>query len=226
MNYRDPQLQSRLAADYASGAMRGAARRRFEGLMAADANLRRVVREWEEKLYPLAFALPPQTPPGRVWRAIQARLHRAAAARPWSWNGVYLWRLFSGALAALLIAGVVIYPTQVERAAQAQLLAVLQNPQARAMVVVQAGADGVLRVRALDDLAAVAGDRALELWAIPPGQKPQSLGLVPVAGSVSLMRPKGLAGVDQLAITLEPPGGSPSGQPTGPVVMSGKVLEI
>ena len=50
MNYRDPQLRARLAADYVSGAMRGGARRRFEGLMAADANLRRQVRGWEDDI--------------------------------------------------------------------------------------------------------------------------------------------------------------------------------
>jgi len=32
--------------------------------------------------------------------------------------------------------------------------------------------------------------------------------------------------VQQLAITLEPPGGSPTGAPTGPVIMSGDVLRI
>lgn len=226
MNYRDPQLRSRLAANYASGAMRGAARRRFEGLMAADASLRRIVREWEGQLYPLALSLPPEMPPKRVWHAIQTRLHRAKATQPWGWNGVYLWRLFSGALAALLVAAVLVYPSQVERAAQSQLMAVLQNPQARAMLVVQAGTDGVIRVLALDDLESVAGDRALELWAIPVGQSPQSVGIVPAKGRISLIRPKGLEGVGQLAISLEPPGGSPTGQPTGPIVMSGNVLPI
>jgi anti-sigma-K factor RskA len=226
MNYRDPQLQSRLAAEYVSGAMRGSARRRFEGLMAADATLRRTVRTWEEDIYPLAWSLAPQTPPRRGWRAIRARLHGVAPAFSWGWNGIYTWRLFSGALAAILIAGVVIYPMQVDRAAHAQLLAVLQNPQSQAMLVVQAEDNGVLRVRTLQSLASVAGDRALELWAIPPGQKPQSLGLIATNGLTALTRPHGLTGVAQLAISLEPPGGSPTGQPTGAIVMSGKVLEI
>ncbi len=226
MNYRDPQLQARLAAQYVSGAMRGGARRRFENLMAADASLRREVRQWEDDIYPLAWSLPPVVPPRRVWRAIQTRTCRSASVFSWGWNGVYSWRLLSGMLALMLVAGVFLYPMQVDRAAHAQLLAVLQSPQARAMLVVRAGSDGVLHVRALENLASVAGDRALELWAIPAGQKPQSLGLVAVGEATALVRSRGLAGVDQLAISLEPPGGSPTGQPTGAIVMSGKVLEI
>ena len=226
MNYADPQLRTRLAADYVSGAMRGAARRRFEGLMAADAGLRRQVREWEDGLYPLVWSMPPRTPPARVWRAIRSGVRPAAPARPWGWNGLYLWRLCTAALAAMLIAGVVIYPMQVDRAAQAQLLAVLQSPQAQAFLVVRADASGAVHVHTLQDLADMAGGRALELWAIPPGEKPQSLGLVAANGSTTLQRPQGLAGVQTLAISLEPPGGSPTGAPTGPVVMSGKVLQI
>ena len=56
--YDDPQLRARLAADYVSGAMRGGARRRFEGLMAADASLRRQVGSWEDVLYALVWAIP------------------------------------------------------------------------------------------------------------------------------------------------------------------------
>ena len=226
MNYREPQLQARLAADYVSGTMRGAARRRFESLMAADATLRREVREWEDEIYPLAMSLPPQTPPRRVWRAIHARIHNATPTSRWGFDGVYLWRLLSGALAVALIAGVALFPQQVDRAAHAQLLAVLQNPQANAMLLVRADSNGALHVRALEDLTSVAGTRALELWALPPEGKPQSLGLVAITGATTLTRPSGLAGVDKLAITLEPPGGSTTGQPTGPIIMSGKVLEI
>lgn len=226
MNYRDSELQARLAADYVSGTMRGGARRRFEGLMAADATLRREVREWEDKIYPLTLSLPPQTPPRRVWRAIHARIHTSTPASPWSVNGLYLWRLLTGAFAFALVAGVSLYPQQVERAAQAQLLAVLQNPQAGATLIVRADASGVLHIRALEDLSSVAGNRALELWALEPGAPPLSLGLVAMNGVTTLMRPRGRAGAGQLAITLEPPGGSPSGLPTGPVVMSGKLLEL
>ena len=223
MNYRDPQLRARLAADYVSGAMRGGARRRFEGLMAADANLRRQVRGWEDDIYPLLWSLPGRTPPGRVWRAIESRLRPGAA--PW-WRGLAFWRIASGALAALLVAGVVIYPMQVDRAARAQLMAVLQSPEAQAMLVVRADEAGGLRIQALQNLATRAGDKALELWAIPPGQAPQSGGLGSPQGLTALRRAQGTAGVQQLAITLEPPGGSPTGAPTGPVIMSGDVLRI
>ncbi|WP_144630868.1 anti-sigma factor domain-containing protein [Bordetella genomosp. 13] len=226
MNYGDPTLRDRLAADYVSGAMRGGARRRFEGLMAADANLRRQVRQWEEQVYPLVWAIPPRNPPRRVWRAIQGRLRAAAPVSPWGWQGANLWRLFSGALAALLIAGVIVYPGQVDRAAQQQLMAVLQSPEAQAMLLVKADADGSVHVRTLRDLAPYATNRALELWAIPPGQKPQSLGLLSAEGATTLKRAQGLAGVAQLAVTVEPPGGAPGGVATGPIIMSGDVLKI
>jgi anti-sigma-K factor RskA len=224
MNYRDPELRARLAADYVAGSMRGAARRRFEGLMAADATLRREVRDWESNIYPLVEALPPRTPPRRVWRAIQARI-RPAASASW-WNQLATWRWLTGALAAVLVATAVIYPMQVDRAARAQLMAVLQSPEAQAMLVVRAAPDGQLRAYALQDLAARADGKSLELWAIPPGQAPQSVGLIAPQGLTSLQRPHGLAGVAQLAISIEPQGGSPTGAPTGPIIMSGNVLEI
>lgn len=226
MNYADPQLRARLAADYVSGALRGRARSRFEALMAADANLRRQVREWEDDLYPLIWAMPPRTPPRRVWRDIRQRIRRAAPARPWGWNGLYLWRLCTAALAALMIVGAVIYPVQVDRAARAQLMAVLQSPEAQAFLVVRADPSGAIHVVTLQNLTEMAAGRSLELWAIPPGQKPQSLGLVAADGVTTLKRPRGLEGVQTLAISLEPPGGSPTGTATGPIVMSGDVLKI
>ena len=54
------------------------------------------------------------------------------------------------------------------------------------------------------------------------------LGLVAATGATSIVlaKRKALADVPKLAITLEPAGGSPSGQPTGPIVMSGNLFEI
>ena len=94
------------------------------------------------------------------------------------------------------------------------------------MILAYAEEDGGLHIQALQNMATRAGDKALELWAIPPGQAPHSFGLVSPEGLTALRRAQGLAGVQQLAITLEPPGGSPTGAPTGPVIMSGDVLKI
>ena len=226
MNYRDPQLQARLAADYVSGAMRGGARRRFEGLMMADAALRREVQEWQDDIFPLAWSLPPQMPPSRVWRAIRARV-RGVSAFSWGWDGLYSWRLLSGALTVVLIAGAIVLPRQMEQAMlREQRMAVLHTEQARALIVVRVDADGILHARTLQDLNTIAGSRAFELWALRPNEKPRSLGMVATNGNTALARRGQLAGVDQLAITLEPPGGSPTGQATGPIVMTGKLLEI
>jgi anti-sigma-K factor RskA len=67
-------------------------------------------------------------------------------------------------------------------------------------------------------------DRALELWAVPTdGTGPRSLGVLPTgAGGTVALRGKVLAGVDTLAVSVEPPGGSPTGRPTGPIVYAGK----
>lgn len=71
------------------------------------------------------------------------------------------------------------------------------------------------------------GDRVPELWVIPADGKPRSLGVI-AAGAPGWMRASG-AGMPMvapgatLAISVEPKGGSPTGLPTGPVIMSGTV---
>src|SRR5262245_6335178 len=74
MNYRDPELRERLAAEYALGTLRGAARQRFERLMAADVALRQLVEGWELRLNGLAENARPVTPPAGLWAAIERRL--------------------------------------------------------------------------------------------------------------------------------------------------------
>ena len=71
-------------------------------------------------------------------------------------------------------------------------------------------------------------DRVLELWWAQAQGKPKSLGLMKANGVTLLSRgqlPGGLqgSGIDHMAVSVEPPGGSPTGQPTGPVVFYGKL---
>jgi anti-sigma-K factor RskA len=61
-------------------------------------------------------------------------------------------------------------------------------------------------------------------------EKPQSLGLVDAVLKIPAMRLGGPNGKNlentMLAISLEPEGGSPTGEPTGPIVFSGKLIAI
>ena len=75
---------------------------------------------------------------------------------------------------------------------------------------------------------APATGKSHELWAVAGNAKPVSLGLV-TRDRRSLAR----LGADALrdpsltlAVSVEPEGGSPTGQPTGPVVYTGKLVEL
>jgi anti-sigma-K factor RskA len=83
-------------------------------------------------------------------------------------------------------------------------------------------------VRTLDPAIHVSG-RSLQLWALPRGQAPRSLGVVTSADK-SMLRLRGdadavLGDVTMLAVSLEPNGGSPSGMPTGPLLYAGPCVK-
>jgi anti-sigma-K factor RskA len=72
------------------------------------------------------------------------------------------------------------------------------------------------------------GDRVHELWLIAGTDAPRSLGILEVEAITEHALPAAI--MDQvaepalLAVSLEPPGGSPTGQPTGPVILKGTLL--
>ncbi len=73
--------------------------------------------------------------------------------------------------------------------------------------------------------------RSFELWLIPTGEtRPRSLGLIQPGQPIRLDIPSDLAGRvtpdATLAVSLEPPGGSPTGLPTGPVIAVGKLANL
>jgi len=229
LNYRDkPALQERLAAEYALGTLRGAARARFRRWMREDAALGRRVTEWEARLAPMASAVAPVRPPKRVWEEIQARIGRGAPAAR---KGGF-WRAFallaSGAAVALVLMTVLVPQRPAERGGE--YVAVLSDPKTqKPVLLVSVGRrDTALRVRTLDPSIQPA-DRSLEIWALPKDGKPKSLGLVPpgAGGTVQLaaLADQTLSDVPALAVSLEPRGGSPTGAPTGPVLYTGPCVK-
>jgi anti-sigma-K factor RskA len=156
-------------------------------------------------------------------------------------RSVFLWRsaTVAGALATVvaLVTGVNLRDQMGGEIAQlqAQLLAtpqvayvaVLADEKSSASMLVTFDAKNkkltLQRVGAYQE----AGDRSLQLWALPPSGGPRSLG---VLGSDKVLRLTASDGdvreVPALAISLEPKGGVPSaGGPTGPVLFKGALIQ-
>ncbi len=65
---------------------------------------------------------------------------------------------------------------------------------------------------------------ALELWRVPQEGPPQSLGLIKLARPFTTTK-AAFKLSDTLAVSVEPPGGSPTGAPTGQIFLTGPLVE-
>jgi anti-sigma-K factor RskA len=253
MQYRNnPALQDRLAAEYALGTLRGAARLRFEAWMREDAALRRTVEAWQARLAPLAQAVPERAPPRRLWQAIERRLGAAAPAEPragW-WDSLAFWRnwglVATGCTAALVGALALRAPQVVEvpvirqvevesRRMQPSYIAVLHatgEKGDRMMFVAYAARNSdELWVKRME-LPQEPHNHSYELWGLPAkeGEPAVSLGVLPASEKSTI---KLAAAADQslrdfpaLAITVEPLGGAQGGKSSGIVVAKGLCMRF
>lgn len=222
-------LAHALAAEYVLGTLRGAARRRFEAMMASDASLRDIVAQWEGWVNPLADRIGPVEPPARVWKAIEARIGPRSAKGSF-WSNLAFWRawgLVTSGVAAVLVAFFAWLYTGPR--GEPVFVAVLTSATHQPMGVVSMHSPNLLRVRVVHNWSSM-GDKSLQLWVMPESGAPRSLGLVrnQVGDTLITIEPTDprVRGARMLAISAEPPGGSPTDQPTGPVLCSGMVAPV
>jgi anti-sigma-K factor RskA len=215
MNYGNPQLLDELAAQYALGTLRGAARQRFETLCRKEPSALAAVHRWEDRLLGLLGEIKPVAPPSHVWQRVQQRLgHRRTEQRGvfeilFGWMSRPQLAIAAGLAAVVLTVAVVTYiatPSTVIVATIDQWR--IDAPKDHAKL-------------SISRLATVALDpnRDYELWALPDsGAAPVSLGLMPKTGkrdlALNAAQRLALAGASKIAVSREPLGGSPNGSPT------------
>ncbi len=229
MNYRNPELRDILAGEYALGTLRGPARKRFERLMRVDADLRRAVLEWDERLAPMTQAVAPVQPPQRVWRKIEQRLHKFEPQAS-VWQSLNFWRGLALVTSSFAVGLLLLFGIAPQRDAAPSYVAVLSDSKNQPALTVRY----IEGERALDvkivQASSIAADRSLELWTLPKGAPPQSLGLIPSSGGIQVKLATEQAGsmptIPAFAVSLEPKGGSPTGAPTGPVLYSGPLVRL
>lgn len=216
-----------LAAEFVLGALPVAEQAGLARRAETDVAFARLVAEWEERLSPLAEGFLPDNLPPAVKQALDRRLFGSAPARPGFWYSLPLWRgLAALATAAFLLAVVLpgLQPVPAGRLA-ASLSA---EGSAVAYLVLYDKATGNV------SLAHMTGDpvagRDFQLWIARGSEAPVSLGVIPAGVStrveISDQIRALMTSAAHMAISLEPPGGSPTGQPTGPVLAVGDLLDI
>ena len=222
----DPQDRDVLAGEYVLGTLDARAAAEVAEALEQDAALRAAVAAWEARLAPLGLLATPEAPPPDLWDRIEGSLPGALPVRPppakatgWGrrlWQG---WAIGASAVAAGLAAFIVLRPAEPPR-----LMTVLLTQRDQPAWVVEADRTGGLRLASLNPRP-VEPNRVMQLWALPQGATaPTSLGLVPEGGRMTVTPNTIRASPGMLIeISLEPPGGSPTGRPTGPILFIGRL---
>ena len=225
-----------LAAEYVLGVLPADERQIASGRIDAETGFARLVDSWEVHFSPMAAAYAEVEPPATVKPAIDRRLFSSTApsttAAPSGslWASLAFWRgLTAAALAALVLYVAVPYVRPPVVVPQERLVASLaaDGSDVKYLVVYDAARRDV-------GLSLVSGERAagkdFELWMIEGKNAPVSMGIIPAGQTTHIpVTPavqQKLAQGAVLAVSVEPTGGSPTGQPTGPVVAAGDLKGI
>ena len=223
------------AAEYALGTLDASERATLAARRLREPELDEAISSWEERLAPLAEAAPEIEPPRDLLPAIEARIRGASSEAPGSAGVVALersirrWR--AAAIAASLVAGVLaigfVAREATRRSAPHEYVAILQKDAASPAFAVTVNLDKQeLTVRPV--AATAPPGKSYELWLIDAKLGPRSLGVIgdtPRGASLSSYDPAVVAGATY-AVTVEPPGGSPTGQPSGAPVFVGKLIPV
>ena len=221
-----------LALGLLEGEERGAALRR----VLSDTAFAAEVERWRGRLAQLFDLWPEAEPPADLIDRIDASLIGGAAATAGS-RRRFPWPLLavvSTALAACLLVVVAMRPgalppppPPVEApAATAPTLVAAIGGEGAAVAAAFDPADGSLRLTAAPKVPV---GRAAQLWVIGGDGVPHPLGLLAADATLLVLpaadRTRLTAGAT-LAISVEPPGGSPTGKPTGPVIATGPLAAV
>jgi anti-sigma-K factor RskA len=242
MKLNQPDLQSRLAAEYVLGTMKGGARRRFEEYMRDNRALREAVAQWEAHLTPLSDAVPAIAPPSRVWQKIEARTTASKSldnTRTFNQNTVKtpansglfakfsFWRGLGVGAASVVAALFVAMSMGVMQPKDAMLTAVLED-QGVARMVVEQPKSNLIMVKMVKPWKA-AENNSLQLWVLPKDGPPRSIGIINQDGTTKISMAEMdnmLTGGTAFALSKEPMGGSPTGQPTGMILCKGVIAKM
>jgi anti-sigma-K factor RskA len=222
----------RLAAEHVIGLLDANEEAQAERLAQTDASFAARVAAWQARLSEFDETAPRMDPGAALWMRIESSLRRPAAPAPAAapkrtpsfWSSLGFWRPvgLAAAFASLVLAAGLGFAVR-EAQRKPVMVAVMLDDAGQPAGLVNVRADGRAELVALRDIKAPDG-RVLQIWTLwDRARGPVSLGTLASARNITLsLDDLPRTTPDQLfEITLEPAGGSPTGRPTGPVLMKG-----
>ena len=227
------------AAEYVLGLLEGEALLAARGRLASQPEFRAAVEGWERRLAPMLDGYEEVPPPAELWGRIEQAIGTEGSGALGDLVRLRkrerLWKGYGAAMTALaaglaLVLGLRVaqpdapLPERPAPVAEAPaLVASLASEAGDAALAVTVSADRRSMLVTPTRMAAASG-RAHELWLIPASGTPVSLGVIapgaPRRHSIPAQLVPEVRADTALAVSVEPEGGSPTGQPTGPVVAS------
>lgn len=240
---REPPEGAMTAAEYVLGVLDAASRRDAETRIEREPAFAYDVAAWQRSFAPLIDEIVPVPVPLALWPRIRAAAGIADGspatprrdARSSLWQSLGFWRwlsagAFGAAAASLAALFIAVHPGPQSPLQTAQeLVATIAQDDGKALFVAMIDArSGRLVVQPL--AVNIPAGRVAELWLIPPGDVPHSLGLLdpqhahPIDIPANLRTALGAKAI--VAVSVEPPGGAPEGKPTGPIIGKGEIAVL
>ena len=216
-----------LAAEYALGLLSAEERAQFEARLDSDADLRAEVVAWDEHFASVILdEIDPVDPSPQVAKRLQTILFKPEKQSFWQ----QIWPYGLGGVAAALVLWLTISTGVLipdDTGLQPDLVAELAPTPDGEGLVIRAAVDTTRgAVEVMRAAGAPPEGRVFELWLIAGDAAPVSLGLLDEGNSTLIDLPQDLVALlpgALLAISDEPPGGSPTGAPTGAVRAAGSL---
>lgn len=236
----EPEKEA-LAAEYALGLLDTEQLVRCNALVTSDPDFAGRVEAWRRNLIEIDMTVSPEPPTEGLWQRIATGIAhpkaetiaapaRGAVARmreSWFamlWGHLPAWRAMGLTAVAACMALAIALTVQTRNIARTPVMvAVMMSDQNRPLALVNTFRDGRTELVPLEALSAPEG-KSLQVWTLwDRGRGPVSVGLLEAMRNIKLSA-DGLPDTipNQLfEVTLEPAGGSPTGRPTGPILMKG-----
>jgi anti-sigma-K factor RskA len=220
-----------LVVEYLLGTLRSSARLRFERAMREEPFVATRVTYWQQQ-FALRFSKASEVQPSPlVWTRIASDLKLSQHETPWyaklALSGARGWS-FAAALGLVFVLGW--FVLQNMQQSSFQTIAKLSGDAAMISgnsVVASLSKDGRKVAFKADRALAAETQKSFEVWLLPKeGGAPISLAVLASLNAqieIPSAQVGRLSAGAKLAVSVEPRGGSPTGAPTGPIILVGAI---